>query len=122
MLTDTEMLRERIGQSGYKISFIAHKLNLSYQGLLNKINNKSEFKASEIQVLSDLLSLSGNDKAAIFYLKVALPTLWWIVLNQSSFYCSQNILKRRPVVFDNAFTPMCHVVKICFRSFDFSSR
>lgn len=67
MLTDTEMLRERIGQSGYKISFIAHKLNLSYQGLLNKINNKSEFKASEIQVLSDLLSLSGNDKAAIFF-------------------------------------------------------
>lgn len=52
----------------------------------------------------------------------ALPTLWWIVLNQSSFYCSQNVLKRRPVVFDNAFTPMCHVVKICFRGFDFSSR
>lgn len=54
--------------------------------------------------------------------KMALPTLWWIVLNQSSFYCSQNILKGRPVVFDNAFTPMCHVVKICFRGFDFSSR
>ena len=54
--------------------------------------------------------------------KEALPTLWWIVLNQSSFYCSQNVLKRRPVVFDNAFTPMCHVVKICFRGFDFSSR
>lgn len=54
--------------------------------------------------------------------KEALPTLWWIVLNQSSFYCSQNILKRSPVVFDNAFTPMCHVVKICFRGFDFSSR
>ncbi len=67
MLTNTELLRKRIDQSGYKMSFIAQKLKLSYQGLLNKINNKSEFKASEIQVLSDILALSDNDKAAIFF-------------------------------------------------------
>ncbi len=66
-MTDTELLRKQIDQSGYKMSFIAQKLNLSYQGLLNKINNKSEFKASEIQVLSSLLSLSDSEKAAIFF-------------------------------------------------------
>ena len=66
-MTNTELLRKRIDQSGYKMSFIAQKLKLPYQGLLNKINNKSEFKASEIQVLSDILALSDNDKAAIFF-------------------------------------------------------
>lgn len=66
-MTDTELLRERIEQSGYKMSFIAQKLKLSYQGLLNKISNKSEFKASEIQALSDLLSLSNKDKSRIFF-------------------------------------------------------
>ncbi len=53
-MTNTELLRKRIDQSGYKMSFIAQKLKLSYQGLLNKINNKSEFKASEIQVTTNL--------------------------------------------------------------------
>ena len=74
ILTNTELLRKRIDQSGYKMSFIAQKLKLSYQGLLNKINNKSEFKASEIQVLSDILALSDNDKAAIFFCRAVDKT------------------------------------------------
>ena len=74
------------------------------------------------EFLAITAELNDIIKAALALMYTALPTLWWIVLNQSSFYCSQNVLKRSPVVFDNAFTPMCHVVKIYFRGFDFSSR
>lgn len=66
-MTDTELLREKIKQSGYKIQFIAKKLGISYQGLLNKINNKSEFRAKEIQVLHDLLNLTEDERVAIFF-------------------------------------------------------
>lgn len=66
-MTDTELLREKIKQSGYKIQFIAKKLGISYQGLLNKINNRSEFRAKEIQVLHDLLNLTEDERVAIFF-------------------------------------------------------
>ena len=66
-MTDTELLREKIKQSGYKIQFIAKTLGISYQGLLNKINNKSEFRAKEIQVLHDLLNLTEDERVAIFF-------------------------------------------------------
>ena len=66
-MTDTELLREKIKQSGYKIQFIAKKLGISYQGLLNKINNKSEFRAKEIQVLHDLVNLTEDERVAIFF-------------------------------------------------------
>lgn len=50
-MTNTELLREKIDQSGYKLRFIAKKIGITYQGLLNKINNRSEFRANEIQAL-----------------------------------------------------------------------
>lgn len=52
-MTNTELLREKIDQSGYKLRFIAKKIGITYQGLLNKINNRSEFRANEIQALYD---------------------------------------------------------------------
>ena len=36
-MTNTELLREKMEQSGYKLRFIATKAGLTYQGLLNKI-------------------------------------------------------------------------------------
>ena len=35
-MTNTELLREKIDQSGYKLRFIAKKIGITYQGLLNK--------------------------------------------------------------------------------------
>lgn len=67
-MTDTELLREKIENSGYKLQFIAKSLGLTYQGLLNKINNRSEFRASEIQALYDLLGLTEKERVAIFSL------------------------------------------------------
>ena len=66
-MTDTELLREKIENSGYKLQFIAKSLGLTYQGLLNKINNRSEFRASEIQALYDLLGLTEKERVAIFF-------------------------------------------------------
>lgn len=66
-MTNTELLREKIDQSGYKLQFIAEKIGITYQGLLNKINNRSEFRASEIQVLYDLLSLTEDERVSIFF-------------------------------------------------------
>lgn len=66
-MTNTELLREKIDQSGYKLRFIAEKIGITYQGLLNKINNRSEFRANEIQALYDLLDLTEEERVAIFF-------------------------------------------------------
>ena len=66
-MTNTQLLREKMEQSGYKLRFIATKAGLTYQGLLNKLNNVREFKASEIKALSDLLNLSEAERTAIFF-------------------------------------------------------
>ena len=38
-MTNTELLREKIDQSGYKLRFIAKKIGITYQGLLNAMVN-----------------------------------------------------------------------------------
>ena len=71
-MTNTELLREKMEQSGYKLRFIATKAGLTYQGLLNKLNNVREFKASEIKALSDLLNLTEAERTAIFFFRLML--------------------------------------------------
>lgn len=66
-MTNTKLLREKIDQSGYKLRFVAEKVGVTYQGLLNKINNRSEFRANEIQILYDLLGLSEEERVSIFF-------------------------------------------------------
>ena len=66
-LTDTSLLREKIDQSGYKMRYIASKLGITLQGFLNKINNKTEFKAKEIQILYNLLNLTESERERIFF-------------------------------------------------------
>ena len=65
-MTNTELLRAKIDQSGYKLRFVAKQIGITYQGLLNKINNRSEFRASEIQTLYNLLGLTEEEREAIF--------------------------------------------------------
>jgi hypothetical protein len=48
---------------------LAKKLGISEQGLYNKLNGISEFKASEICALSDELSLSSQEREEIFFAK-----------------------------------------------------
>jgi hypothetical protein len=58
MLTNTKLIKDIIDKSGYKYRFIAAKLNISYQALRNKLDNKSEFLPTEIEKLCNLLSIT----------------------------------------------------------------
>lgn len=66
-MTNVEKLKEKINESGYKLTFIASKVGLTYQGFLNKVNGESEFKASEIKSLCELLHIDIQEKEAIFF-------------------------------------------------------
>ena len=66
-MTNSDLLKKAIDDSGYKLRYIAKQLGISYQALLNKINNDSGFKAGEIQVLCDLLKIDIQNKEQIFF-------------------------------------------------------
>lgn len=66
-MTDEAELRVRIGERGLKLKFVAGVCGLSYQGFLNKLTNVSEFTASEILTLRELLGLSAEDAEGIFF-------------------------------------------------------
>lgn len=66
-MTDSDSLRKEIKNSGYLYKFIASKLGITTYGLQRKIDNLSEFKASEIAILSQLLNLTESKRTAIFF-------------------------------------------------------
>lgn len=66
-MTNTKLLREAIGGSGLKYKYVAKALSLSAFGLQKKIDNVTEFKASEIEALSKLLLLNDQQLKAIFF-------------------------------------------------------
>jgi len=66
-MIDTDMLREIIKQSGLKYGHIANRLNLTTYGLQKKIENSSEFKASEIREICDILMLTLEQRDKVFF-------------------------------------------------------
>jgi hypothetical protein len=66
-MTNTTLLQEYIDKSGYKKSFIAKALCITAYALSMKINGKSEFKASEIDILCKLLNIGIKDRMRIFF-------------------------------------------------------
>ena len=66
-MTNTKLLRSRIDASGYKMRFLAEKIGVTYQCFIQKVNNKSELKASEIKTLCLLLNLDERDRESIFF-------------------------------------------------------
>ena len=68
-MTDTYKLYYKIKKGGFKISYLSEQLGLSRQGLSNKINGESEFYASEISKISELLKLTPEEREDIFFKK-----------------------------------------------------
>lgn len=68
-MTKTSLLEKYINDSGLKKSHIAKELGLSRYGFSLKCNNKAEFKASEIEILCNLLNIGTKDRMAIFFAK-----------------------------------------------------
>ena len=66
-MTNTELLRRKIKESGYKVGFLAEKMGITYHSLLSKINNKSSFRAWEITTLAKLLQLPREEWFAVFF-------------------------------------------------------
>lgn len=67
-MTDSKELRKIINQQGIKIKYLAQKLGLSPYGLSLKIDNKQEFKTSEVSLLCELLNIKSlKKKEEIFF-------------------------------------------------------
>lgn len=62
MMTNTLELEVAIKRSGITKRKLAKMLGLSEMGLYKKINNITEFKASEIVKLSEILALKNKDE------------------------------------------------------------
>lgn len=69
-MTNTTLLKELIAKKGLKLKYVADYLGLSAYGLSKKINNKQEFKASEVNALCELLNIKDLElKEKIFFVK-----------------------------------------------------
>lgn len=66
-MTNTSLLKQYIDKSGYKKGFIAKKIGITTYALSQKVNNLTEFKASEINVLCELLCIDTENRMAIFF-------------------------------------------------------
>lgn len=66
-MTNGEVLRSLIQNSGLKYKYIAEQLGITPYGLNRKINNLSEFKASEIKKLCDMLRVSPVERERVFF-------------------------------------------------------
>ncbi|MBP3600092.1 MAG: toxin-antitoxin system, antitoxin component, Xre family protein [Clostridia bacterium] len=65
-MTNTKLLNDEIEKSGFKREWIAKQCNITRAALFSKINNESEFKASEICRLTQILGLSNSQRDLIF--------------------------------------------------------
>lgn len=69
-MTDTEKVRKLIRESGLKMQYIAEMLGISRYALSLKIENKNEFKSSEIAAMCDLLGVKSlEQKETLFFAK-----------------------------------------------------
>lgn len=68
-MTDTHALRELIERKGLKMKYVAEYLGLSAYGFQLKVENRQEFKTSEVAALCELLNISSlEDKERIFFM------------------------------------------------------
>ena len=71
-MTNSSELEKRIKDSGLRKAWILNQLGIkSYATLRAKIRNDSEFTASEIDKLCDILNISKSQRGVIFFANVA---------------------------------------------------
>ena len=67
-MTNTELLEQKIADSGKKKIHLAEKCGLSLAGFRNCVTNKAEFKATQIDVLCKELEITSlKEKESIFF-------------------------------------------------------
>lgn len=60
-MTNTKEIRSLMAKKGLTQNDVARALGMSYQSFSYKLNNKVEFRASEIEALCELLSITDKD-------------------------------------------------------------
>lgn len=66
-MTNSAKLKGKMVESGLNQTRIAEQLGMTIASFNYKVNNKTEFKASEIKKLSEILHLTNDDVNAIFF-------------------------------------------------------
>ena len=66
-MTNVELLRSIMDESGMTVVAIAEKSGILRETLYNRMAGKGEFKASEIQVLTQVLRLTRKERDDIFF-------------------------------------------------------
>ncbi len=67
-MTDTKKLKDKIKKSGKKKGYLAAVLGVSRTTFYNLINNKAEFKASQIDILCEELGITTlTERKEIFF-------------------------------------------------------
>lgn len=66
-MTNVTLLRQKIDDSGLKMSFIAEQLNMTPQGLYKKLQNGSDWLFSQVMIIKKLLQLSDEEVNIIFF-------------------------------------------------------
>lgn len=64
-MTNTNKLKGALASAGYTQQSMAKELGISTATFCNKLNNRTEFKASEMFILEEKLNI--KDLAEIFY-------------------------------------------------------
>ena len=68
-MTDKNLLYYFVKRAGYKNKDIAEAIGITPSGYTLKISNKSDFRQSEIKTISDLLSLTVEERDRVFFAK-----------------------------------------------------
>ena len=72
-MTNKELLEQAIKAKGLKKAFLAEKIGLTPAGFCNCLNNRAEFRASQINTLCELLGIEDlQTKEAIFFAAVGV--------------------------------------------------
>lgn len=66
-MTNGKLLKEIDKAKQVTLQELAEALGLTRQGLSKKIENRSEFRVSEVSKLSEILGLSEQQKQEIFF-------------------------------------------------------
>lgn len=67
-MTNKELLEQAIERSGVKVAKIMEAANIkSYATFRGRLNNETEFTASEIQAISETLRLTAAERNRIFF-------------------------------------------------------
>lgn len=66
-MTDSKVLRKWISERGFKLKAVAATLGITPYALQKKIDNKTQFKASEIAAFVNDLGMEPGLRDAIFF-------------------------------------------------------